>query len=94
MSLQLSAPLPLAATHILDDFACGEASLDEWLERRALTNQLSGASRTFVVTHQEGRVYGYCAMAAAAAIAPSGNQQRAAKHARPGAGDGSGPLGR
>ena len=55
MSLHLSAPIPLAATHILDDFACGEASLDEWLKRRALTNQLSGASRTFVVTDEEGR---------------------------------------
>jgi GNAT superfamily N-acetyltransferase len=66
MSLQLSAPIPLAAAHILDDFACGQASLDEWLKRRALTKQLSGASRTFVVTDQEGRVYGYQAMAAGA----------------------------
>jgi hypothetical protein len=66
MSLQLSAPLPLAATNLLDDFACGEASLDEWLNRRALTNQLSAASRTFVVTDQHGRVYGYYAMAAGA----------------------------
>ncbi|MER2552670.1 MAG: hypothetical protein ABTQ28_05315, partial [Thauera sp.] len=24
MSLQLSAPEPLAATHVLDEFACGE----------------------------------------------------------------------
>lgn len=66
MSLKLSAPIPLATTHILDDFACGEANLDEWLKRRALTNQLSSASRTFVVTDQEGRVYGYYAMAAGA----------------------------
>lgn len=64
MSLHLSAPQPLAAVHILDDFSCGEASLDEWLKRRALTNQWSGASRTFVVTDQGGRVYGYYAMAA------------------------------
>ena len=66
MSLQLSAPLPLATTQILDDFSCGEASLDEWLKRRALSNQLSGASRTFVVTDQGNRVYGYYAMAAGA----------------------------
>ena len=66
MSLQLNAPQPLAATHILDRFECGEAVLDEWLERRAMTNQLSGASRTFVVTDQDGRVYGYYAMAAGA----------------------------
>lgn len=66
MSLTLSAPQPLAATHILDDFACGEASLDEWLKRRALMNQLSGASRTFVVADQDRRVHGYYAMAAGA----------------------------
>ena len=66
MSLQLSAPQPLAATHVLDEFACGEASLDEWLKRRARTNQLSGASRTFVVADRDGRVHGYYAMAAGA----------------------------
>lgn len=66
MSLQLSAPQPLTATHLLDGFASGEASLDEWLKRRALSNQLSGASRTFVVIDQDGRVFGYYAMAAGA----------------------------
>jgi GNAT superfamily N-acetyltransferase len=66
MSLQLRAPEPLATTHLLDGFECGEASLNEWLKRRALTNQLSGASRTFVVTDQEARVHGYYAMAAGA----------------------------
>lgn len=66
MSARLSAPQPLAATHILDEFACGDASLDEWLKRRARTNQLSGASRTFVVSDQDGRVHAYYAMAAGA----------------------------
>lgn len=66
MSLTLSAPQPLAATHILSEFTCGEASLDEWLKRRALTNQLNGASRTFVVADQDGRIHGYYAMAAGA----------------------------
>lgn len=66
MNLRLSAPQPLAAAHLLDEFACGETSLDEWLRRRALANQLSGASRTFVVADQAGRVYGYYAMAAGA----------------------------
>lgn len=66
MTLQLRAPTALSAAHILDDFACGETSLDEWLKRRALANQLSGASRTFVVTDPSGRVYGYYAMAAGA----------------------------
>jgi len=66
MSWQLSAPQPLAGVHVLDGFACGEASLDEWLKRRALVNQASGTSRTFVVTAQDARVYGYYAMAAGA----------------------------
>ena len=66
MSLQLSAPRPLDASHLLDGFGSGEASLDEWLRRRALANQLSGASRTFVVADQDGRVYGYYALAAGA----------------------------
>lgn len=66
MSLQLSEPRPLDVQHSVDEFACGEPSLDEWLRRRALSNQLSGASRTFVVTDQIGRVYGYYAMAAGA----------------------------
>ena len=66
MILQLGAPQPLAAAHLLDGFACGEASLDDWLERRALANQVSGASRTFVVVDPEGRVYGYYAVAAGA----------------------------
>jgi predicted N-acetyltransferase YhbS len=74
MSLQaglpLSAPQPLAVAHILDGFECGEAVLDEWLKRRAMANQLSGASRTFVVADQGSRVYGYYAMAAGAVSHP------------------------
>ncbi|MDP2416572.1 MAG: GNAT family N-acetyltransferase [Hydrogenophaga sp.] len=66
MGLKLSAPQPLTASQHLDEFACGEATLDEWLKRRALSNQLSGASRTFVVADPDGRVFGYYAMAAGA----------------------------
>ncbi len=66
MSLQLSAPQPLTANHQLSQFACGESSLDEWLKRRALTNHLNGASRTFVVTDPAGQVFGYYALAAGA----------------------------
>ena len=64
--MQLSPPEPLTASHRLDDFECGEAVLDDWLKRRALANQSSGASRTFVVAGQDGRVCGYYAMAAGA----------------------------
>ena len=41
--MQLSAPQPLAASHLLDGFECGEGVLDEWLKRRAMTNQWSVA---------------------------------------------------
>ena len=66
MTLQLHPPQPLSAAHCPDDFACGEAVLDEWLKRRAMAKQLSGASRTFVVADRERRIYGYYAMAAGA----------------------------
>jgi GNAT superfamily N-acetyltransferase len=68
MSLHLRAPAPLVAAHLPTEFGCGEPSLDEWLKRRALANQQSGASRTFVVTHHDKRVYGYYAMAAGAVL--------------------------
>lgn len=79
MSLQLSASQPLTADHLLNEFACAEASLDEWLKRRALANQTSGASSTFVVADPERRIYGYYAMAADAVshqIATSGVRRK------------------
>jgi GNAT superfamily N-acetyltransferase len=63
---QLSAPQLLSTNHKLQQFECGEPTLDDWLKRRALANQTSGASRTFVVADAEMRVYGYYAMAAGA----------------------------
>jgi GNAT superfamily N-acetyltransferase len=66
VSLDLTAPQPLTAAHHFDDFSCGEPILEEWFKRRAMANQVSGASRTFVVADQDGRVYGYYAMAAGA----------------------------
>ncbi len=66
MSLTLSAPQPLGTAHQLTGFDCGETVLDAWLKQRAMANQLSGATRTFVVCGDGGRVYGYYAMAAGA----------------------------
>ncbi|HMO45626.1 MAG TPA: GNAT family N-acetyltransferase [Rubrivivax sp.] len=63
------APEPLAAEHAIADFDCGVASLNAWLQRRAAANQVSGASRTFVVC-AAGRVVGYYALASSA-IAPA-----------------------
>ncbi len=62
------APEPLTAEHSLGGFASGVASLDDWLRRRALQNQLSGASRTFVAC-SAGQVIAYYALAASAVAA-------------------------
>ena len=64
--MKLHAPQPLTADHQTDAFKCGETSLDEWLKRRALLNQASGASRTFVVLDDNHTVVGYYALAAGA----------------------------
>ena len=70
MSLQLSPPVSLTASHKLSEFACGEVLLDDWLKRRALANQLNGASRIFVVADPSGQVMGYYAMASGAVAHP------------------------
>ncbi|MEZ5515504.1 MAG: GNAT family N-acetyltransferase [Steroidobacteraceae bacterium] len=64
--MRLGLPQPLTSSHRLDQFDCGEPSLDEWLKRRALTNQSSGSSRTFVVLDERDLVRGYYALAAGA----------------------------
>lgn len=66
MSLTLQPPEPLRPVHRTEEFACGEAALDEWLKRRALANQFSGASRAFVAADMDHRVHGYYALAAGA----------------------------
>lgn len=72
-SLELSAPTLLAADDQLAEFSCGIDSLDEWLKRRAHTNQLSGASRTYVVTVSKKVIGYYCLASGALALnsAPS-----------------------
>jgi GNAT superfamily N-acetyltransferase len=58
----LSPPEAIADRHDLGEFHCGDASLDDWLRRRAKSNQVSGASRTYVVC-AGARVVGYYALA-------------------------------
>lgn len=65
----LRAPEPLDSRHDLAGFDCGVASLDNWLDRRAVANQLSGASRTFAVC-EDRKVVGYYALASSA-VAPA-----------------------
>ena len=58
----VSPPAPLTTEHLLAEFDCGVASLNEWLKRQALVNEAMGASRTFVVC-EERQVMGYYALA-------------------------------
>jgi len=58
------APLPLTAEHDTSAFTCGHESLNTWLQKRALANAASGASRTYVVCDDRNRVIGYYALAA------------------------------
>lgn len=64
----LPAPVSLATEHRLDDFACGVESLDDWLKRRARPNQISGASRTYVVAEDAKAVGYYCLASGALAL--------------------------
>jgi len=66
MTLQLSPPQPLEASHQFSAFECGEPALDDWLKSRALSNHLAGASRVFVAANPDRDVFGYYALAAGA----------------------------
>jgi len=64
----LQAPAPLADAHLLDAFNSGVPVLDDWLKRRARANQASGASRSYVVADEAGRVMAYYALASGALV--------------------------
>jgi GNAT superfamily N-acetyltransferase len=69
LSRILRPPEPLSARHSIAGFDCGVASLNNWLQRRAAANQISGASRTFVIC-DGASVAGYYALASSA-VAPA-----------------------
>jgi len=73
----VGAPEHLNGQHDLSTFQSGVPALDEWLTRRALSNEQSGASRTYVVS-AKGKVVGYYALAtgAVAVQAASGRARR------------------
>ena len=65
--MSIEAPQPLSDQDATEDFACGIESLDNWLKRRALKNQVQGASRTYVVCNAN-RVVAYFALASGAVL--------------------------
>jgi GNAT superfamily N-acetyltransferase len=62
----LRAPEPINSSHVLTEFSSGVSSLDDWLRRRALKYESSGASRSYVVCAGAKRVVGYYALATGA----------------------------
>ena len=63
--MALTASEPLGTKHRIGNFSSGVASLDEWLKRRALANQATGATRTFVVCEAD-KIVAYYALASGA----------------------------
>ncbi|CDG22039.1 conserved protein of unknown function [Xenorhabdus poinarii G6] len=61
MTVNLTEPEPLQHSHSIEAFCSGEESLDHWLKTRAMANQRSRASRTFV-TCIDNQVMGYYAL--------------------------------
>ena len=60
------APAPLDKQHRLDGFSCGQAALDDWLQRHARAAQASETARVYVTTPGGANtVVGYYALAAA-----------------------------
>jgi GNAT superfamily N-acetyltransferase len=62
---EIRPPEKLTAAHDLSAFDCGEPVLNDWLCRRAIQNEATGASRTYVVSAGR-RVLGYYTLAAGA----------------------------
>jgi GNAT superfamily N-acetyltransferase len=56
----LTLPVRISEEHDLNPFDCGEVSLDEWLKKRGLENDRSGASRTYVLCDGHVVVGYYC----------------------------------
>ncbi|MEE3718159.1 GNAT family N-acetyltransferase [Tumidithrix elongata RA019] len=74
---KLRPPEKLNSSHRIESFDSGNSHLDDWLKRRALKNELEGASRTYVLCTGEVVVAYYClANGAVAQTAATGRVRR------------------
>ncbi|MGH9574143.1 MAG: GNAT family N-acetyltransferase [Candidatus Acidiferrales bacterium] len=72
----IGPPEHISTSHDISAFDCGISVLNEWLKRRALANEASSASRTYVVS-SAGKVVGYYALAnGVVALANAGRIRR------------------
>lgn len=64
--MAVSPPRPLSEGDDRASFDCGRASLNQWFQRHAWVNHVSGASRVTVLTEAlDGRIVGYVTLSAA-----------------------------
>lgn len=63
MNDPISLPVALSRAHRTDEFASGEAALDQWLQCHALASQAAGGARSFVIC-QGTCVIGFYSLAA------------------------------
>jgi len=74
---KLRSPEKLNSSHQIESFDSGNSQLDDWIKRRALKNELEGASRTYVLCAGEIVVAYYClANGAVAQITATGKVRR------------------
>ena len=74
---ELRPPEKLNSSHQIESFDSGNSQLDDWLKRRALKNELEGASRTYVLCAEDIVVAYYClANGAVAQITATGKVRR------------------
>lgn len=72
----LSSPVLLAADHQINQFNCNIDSLNDWLKKRAYPNQVSGASRTYVVLKEKVVIAYYCLASGALELSDAPSQVR------------------
>jgi GNAT superfamily N-acetyltransferase len=66
-SAQFQEPVPISEAHDCGKFDSGQAALNDWLRRRALRNEQSGGSRTYVVCRgSSNEVVAYYSLSAGA----------------------------
>jgi GNAT superfamily N-acetyltransferase len=63
---KFSTPRALSPSDRVGEFDCGEMSLNDWLNSRALKNEQTGASRTFVSLDVSALIAGYYCLSASA----------------------------
>ncbi len=72
----LSSPILLNPDHQISQFNCNIDSLNDWLKKRAYPNQVSSASRTYVVLKKQRVIAYYCLASGALELNDAPSQVR------------------